>query len=62
MKGTTDFTLTLLYLLKPSFDYHWHVSCEKIGLLWSDLAPGGGHLVIFEVGMCRPGLQIGTPF
>ena len=42
MKGTTDFTLTLLYLLKPSFDYHWHVSCEKIGLLWSDLAPGGG--------------------
>ena len=63
MKGTTDFTLTLLYLLKPSFDYHWHVSCEKIGLLWSDLAPGGGgHLGIFEVGMCRPGLQIGTPF
>ena len=61
MKGTTDFTLTLLYLLKPSFDYHWHVSCEKIGLLWSDLAPGG-HLSIFEVGMCRPGLQIGTPF
>ena len=21
-----------------------------------------GHLVIFWVGMCRPGLQIGTPF
>ena len=47
MKGTTDFTLTLLYLLKPSFDYHWHVSCEKIGLLWSDLAPGGGALGYF---------------
>ena len=23
---------------------------------------GGGHLGIFQVGMCRPGLQIGTPF
>ena len=22
----------------------------------------GGHLGIFWVGMCRPGLQIGTPF
>ena len=48
MKGTTDFTLTLLYLLKPSFDYHWHVSCEKIGLLWSDLAPGGGTWVFLR--------------
>ena len=25
-------------------------------------APRGGHLGIFWVGMCRPGLQIGTPF
>ena len=24
--------------------------------------PGGGHLGILWVGMCRPGLQIGTPF
>ena len=24
--------------------------------------PGGGHLGIFWVGMCGPGLQIGTPF
>ena len=23
---------------------------------------GGGHLGIFWVGMCCPGLQIGTPF
>ena len=23
---------------------------------------GGGHVGIFWVGMCRPGLQIGTPF
>ena len=22
----------------------------------------GGHLGVFWVGMCRPGLQIGTPF
>ena len=28
------------------------------------IPPGGGgeHLSIFWVGMCRPGLQIGTPF
>ena len=29
------------------------------------IPPGGGrggHLGIFSVGMCRPGLQIGTPF
>ena len=26
------------------------------------LRPGGGHMGIFWVGMCRPGLQIGTPF
>ena len=26
------------------------------------VSPGGGHLGIFAVGMCRPGLQIGTPF
>ena len=25
-------------------------------------AGGGGHLGIFWAGMCRPGLQIGTPF
>ena len=25
-------------------------------------APGGRHLGIFWVGMCLPGLQIGTPF
>ena len=25
-------------------------------------ARGGGHLGVFWVGMCRPGLQIGTPF
>ena len=24
--------------------------------------PGGGHLGIFWAGMCRLGLQIGTPF
>ena len=26
------------------------------------IRPGGGHLGSFWVGMCRPGLQIGTPF
>ena len=26
------------------------------------MKPGGGHLDIVWVGMCRPGLQIGTPF
>ena len=56
MKGTTDFTLTLLYLLKPSFDYHWHVSCEKIGLLWSDLAriwpTVGNYLFVLFYSIC----------
>ena len=27
-----------------------------------DARGGGGHLGIFWVDMCRPGLQIGTPF
>ena len=27
-----------------------------------NMGGGGGHLGIFRVGMCRPGLQIGTPF
>ena len=26
------------------------------------VSPGGGHLGFFWVGMCRPGLKIGTPF
>ena len=31
--------------------------------LWGGRSgPPGGHLGIFWVGMCRPGLQIGTPF
>ena len=35
-----------------------HVSSERVfSIPW-----GGGHLGIFWVGMCRPGLQIGTPF
>ena len=28
----------------------------------TEVGPGGGHLGIFWVGMCRPGFQIGTPF
>ena len=36
---------------------------QPIAFLIYFLAPGGGgHLGIFWVGMCRPGLQIGTPF
>ena len=27
-----------------------------------DKIPGGGDLGIFGLGMCHPGLQIGTPF
>ena len=29
---------------------------------YHEAQPRGGHLGIFWVGMCRPGLQIGTPF
>ena len=31
-------------------------------VLYKYTHPGGGHLGIFWVGMCRPGLQIGSPF
>ena len=38
-------------------------SCFKLSRAYeSCFAPEGGHLGIFWVGMCRPGLQIGTPF
>ena len=32
------------------------------GSLYLPPVPGGGHLGIFWVGMCHPGLQIGAPF
>ena len=32
-----------------------------MAILWRGYLPGG-HLGTFWVGMCRPGLQIGTPF
>lgn len=34
----------------------------RVGRVGWREAPGGGHLGILGVGMCRPGLQIGTPF
>ena len=40
-------------------------SLLRVTLIWRPrrLSPGGGgHLGSFWVGMCRPGLQIGTPF
>ena len=47
-------------------DYLNHLSIFstlKAYIIWADSAPrGGGHLGIFWVGMCPPGLQIGTPF
>ena len=41
--------------------------CLRASQIWFHLIcgrrlPRGGHLGIFKVGMCRPGLQIGTPF
>ena len=36
---------------------------EVVDVLIEGFSPGeGGHLGIFWVGMCRPRLQIGTPF
>ena len=35
---------------------------QSNGALLSLVPGGGGHLGIFGVGMCRPGLKIGTPF
>ena len=45
-----------LALLFPS------MSLSKLPNFADWWSPGGGHLGIFWVGMCRPGLQIGTPF
>ena len=39
-----------------------HVQLERIPLTVYIKSPGGGPLGIFWVGMCRPGIQIGTPF
>ena len=35
---------------------------KQLGLTRPRGGGGGGHLGIFWVGMCRPGIQIGTPF
>ena len=35
---------------------------HNVFILLAQRPGGGGHLGIFLVGMCRPGLQIGTPF
>ena len=35
---------------------------ETVKVMRKDPAARGGHLVFFWVGMCRPGLQNGTPF
>ena len=51
-------TLLIAIRSKPSF----HVTCDMSRLLTGVTPWGGGHLGIFWVGMCRPGLQIGTPF
>ena len=40
----------------------WHKKKKDNFKQQGGFLPGGGHLGIFQVGMCRPGLQIGTPF
>ena len=50
-------TLLIAIRSKPSF----HATRDMSRLL-TGVTPRGGHLGIFWVGMCRPGLQIGTPF
>ena len=39
-----------------------YVPHSNLGLVFGACPGGGGHLGIFWVGMCRPGLQIGTLF
>ena len=40
------------------------IVCNEFSSLrsWRDSPGGGGALGYFWVGVCRPGLQIGTPF
>ena len=45
-------------ILEPTF---FRSLAKKVLVFWGTYFPGG-HLGIFWVGMCRPGLQIGTPF
>ena len=50
---------------KQQTEKYWkHRKSQLISILETLLVriPGGGHLGIFWVCMCRPGLQIGTPF
>ena len=51
-KSDYHFSLGQLYILNNHIDNH----------IVPDHRPRGGHLGIFWVGMCCPGLQIGTPF
>ena len=51
------FVLYLLYVFLVPRNELRPRDCEK-----RSKTPGGGHLGIFWVGMCRPGLQIGTLF
>ena len=49
---------------KSKLVFFWHQSEARTAATvwnWSGKTPGG-HLGIFGVGMCRSGLQIGTPF
>ena len=57
------FTEKNRFCIKPRFESE-SFRTQTDGL-FVDSGPGGGgggHLGIFWVGMCRPGLQIGTPF
>ena len=51
-------------LQKPLKKGLWKYKPQELFLeFYGILSPrGGGHLGIFWVGMCRPGLQIGIPF
>ena len=52
--------LSVVNRLIQWYDLKWN---KQVSFDRSALPPGGGgHLGIFWVGMCRPELQIGTPF
>ena len=58
-----DYKYSLLVHVKPpsQLTIKPHLINPYFSEIWYS-TPGGGHLGIFWVGMCRPGLQIATPF
>ena len=59
-----DLDFVSVYKIACLISFSWNVGrmIRAQSRRWPGSPGGGGHLGILWVGMCRPGLQIGTPF